>query len=218
MAPGTQTGSLPFADTGSRLGTEPGAQVISFTVVGVANGDLRLSVRLERLLAGRRRTGCCSSSALIRQGLPRGSEAIARPRRYGSQLSAAFLRVGEVDATDFDDLFLNSVEAPAYPASLGAPRLPDRRDSGRFSSRLEVFEFSCREDVLHWIYPFELRASRISATDASEARYESVAGDANQRGQRRAHSAAKLLRRGVDILDLQPQLSVGARSGSSQRK
>ena len=34
----TQSAVLPFADTGSRLGARPGAQVVTFTVVGSAQG------------------------------------------------------------------------------------------------------------------------------------------------------------------------------------
>jgi hypothetical protein len=37
---GAQSGSLPFQDTGSRLGTEPGAQVITYQVVGAEDGVL----------------------------------------------------------------------------------------------------------------------------------------------------------------------------------
>ncbi len=35
-----QSGSLPFQDTGSRIGTEPGAQVITYQVVGAEDGVL----------------------------------------------------------------------------------------------------------------------------------------------------------------------------------
>jgi len=35
---GTQSAALPFADTGSQLGARSGAQVVTFTVVGAAQG------------------------------------------------------------------------------------------------------------------------------------------------------------------------------------
>jgi len=37
---GSQSATLPFVDTGSQLGAQPGAQVITFTVVGAAQGTV----------------------------------------------------------------------------------------------------------------------------------------------------------------------------------
>lgn len=101
----SQSSAVPFADTGSQLGAELGAQVITFTVVGAAQGAVGLDGK-------RHDTFRATSSTTVTVGRPVTLRASRRVRCL-SALSCARPRWSNADA------------APAQ-TSVGARVMPRR--------------------------------------------------------------------------------------------